>query len=164
MIQWDPWILSNEFVEYKSLASITFDESDSLFIFINQAITNPEATRNLYLASGYIEGITPVEQNTIESPQITLINYPNPFNAETTFELRIASDILPEENIKLVIYNLKGQKVKTLISFPNRGLGTREVVWNGTDENGKPVSSGIYFYCLEINGKSETTVKMVLLK
>jgi len=50
-------------------------------------------------------------------------------------------------------------------TFPNRSLGTNEqdVVWNGTDENGKTVSSGIYFYKLK-SGSFEQTKKMILMK
>jgi flagellar hook assembly protein FlgD len=66
--------------------------------------------------------------------------------------------------VTLEIYNLRGQKVKTFDTFPNRGLGTRCVVWNGTNGNNKPVSSGIYFYKLNVNGKTEAVKKCLLLK
>ncbi|NQT65449.1 MAG: T9SS type A sorting domain-containing protein, partial [FCB group bacterium] len=68
------------------------------------------------------------------------------------------------KNAKVEIYNLKGQRVKMYNSFPNWGLGTREVVWNGTDQNNQPVSSGVYFYKLVFNGKDIASKKMLLLK
>ncbi|MDO9577071.1 MAG: C25 family cysteine peptidase [Candidatus Cloacimonadales bacterium] len=89
-------------------------------------------------------------------------NYPNPFNPSTTISFTINTD--SSENTELVIYNLKGQKVKTFTSFPNRGLGTREVVWNGTDENAKPVGSGVYFFKLMVGNKVAAARKCVLLK
>jgi flagellar hook assembly protein FlgD len=85
-------------------------------------------------------------------------NYPNPFNPTTTISFSLPA----EENIEVAIYNIKGQKVKTLYS----GIaeeGKHTVIWNGKDENEKSVSSGIYFYKLKA-GKQEMTRKMLLLK
>ena len=93
-------------------------------------------------------------------------NYPNPFNPETTIYFT-AEDA---ENAELIIYNLKGQKVKTFdlesaspSPFFADGHGY-SISWNGTDENNKPVSSGIYFYKLKINDKVIDTKKCLLLK
>ncbi len=96
------------------------------------------------------------------TPTITKIelhsNFPNPFNPSTT----ISFSLPKEKNIELTIYNIKGQKVKTLYS----GIaeeGKHSMIWKGIDLNGKKVSSGIYFYKLETNNK-ELTRKMLLLK
>lgn len=85
-------------------------------------------------------------------------NYPNPFNPETTisFSLQTAGDVTVD------IYNLKGQKVKSLIN-EQKEAGKHSVVWNGTDENNKNVSSGVYFYRLK-SGKSSVSRKMILMK
>ncbi len=102
-----------------------------------------------------------LEEEVIPHSTPQLSNYPNPFNPSTT----ISFNLQEEGEIKLEIYNIKGQKVKTLIAFPNGGLGTRDsVTWNGTDENNQPVSSGIYFYKLNVNGKTEAVKKCLLLK
>jgi len=87
-----------------------------------------------------------------------LSNYPNPFNPTTTIKYSL------EENSKvdLCIFNIKGQKVKQLLS-DQRSAGQHSVVWNGTDNNNKPVSSGIYFYKLKTNNY-EKVKKMILLK
>lgn len=84
-------------------------------------------------------------------------NYPNPFNPETeiSFSLENSSD-----NAVIAIYNLKGQKVKTLI--PEKG--NTSVIWNGRNENRESVSSGIYFYKLLVNGNSKSIKKMTLIK
>ncbi len=105
------------------------------------------------------------EDNT---PSITKLysNFPNPFKPSgagrspaTTIQFSTTEHT---ENTELIIYNIKGQKVKTLYS----GIaeeGKHTVTWNGKDENDKPVSSGIYLYKLK-TGKQELTRKMLLLK
>jgi hypothetical protein len=98
-----------------------------------------------------------------EIPQISpittnLSNYPNPFNPNTTIKLELAET----GKIELAIYNIKGQKVKTLLDCTT-APGTYECNWNGKDEMGKPVSSGQYVVKLKQNGK-ETATKIMLLK
>ena len=85
-------------------------------------------------------------------------NYPNPFNPETS----ISFDIKEAGKVSLDIYNVKGQKVKTLLN-DHREAGTHNIVWNGTDDNNRSVSSGIYFYKMK-NGKFSSTKKMILMK
>ncbi|CUT05833.1 FlgD immunoglobulin-like domain containing protein, partial [Candidatus Kryptobacter tengchongensis] len=82
----------------------------------------------------------------------------NPFNPSTMIEY-----ILPEaSHVKIEIYNLAGQKIKTLIdSYLNAGRYT--VQWNGTDDNGTRVASGVYIYRL-IAGNNTIARKMILLK
>ena len=64
--------------------------------------------------------------------------------------------------VQIVIYNLLGQKVKTLVN-KSLNYGYHSVVWNGLDEIGQPVSSGVYFSELRANGFRESK-KMLLLK
>jgi len=89
---------------------------------------------------------------------LSCCNYPNPFNPETTISFEI-----PESGIvSLQIYNLKGQLIRTL---NNEFLpaGKQSLVWNGTDNENKPVASGVYLYKIKA-GKNTTTAKMLLLK
>ncbi len=88
-----------------------------------------------------------------------LSSFPNPFNPTTTISFNVSQT---SSFVTLVIYNIKGQKVKTLIS-DQLSAGDHSVIWNGTDNNNKSVYSGIYFYKLNA-GKYETTKKMILLK
>lgn len=83
-------------------------------------------------------------------------NYPNPFNPETTIEFFVQDN----ETADLTIYNLKGQIVKTTASF---GAGTHRHVWNGIDDSGKRVASGIYFYKLKTESY-ESVRKMIVGK
>jgi len=88
-------------------------------------------------------------------------NHPNPFNPETLISFQLdSSDI---EDAVLSIYNIKGQKVKIFDSFIGNNSGTNTVIWNGTDDNGSPVASGIYFYRLDVNEVHKIR-KMVLLR
>lgn len=85
-------------------------------------------------------------------------NYPNPFNPETTLSFSIAKN----SPVNLKIYNMKGQLVRSLLNS-NMTAGSHKLVWNGTDDNGKPVGSGLYFCRLNANG-IQRSIKMVLIK
>jgi hypothetical protein len=85
-------------------------------------------------------------------------NYPNPFNPET----KISFDLPKAGKTDLNIYNAKGQLVRTLVSG-NLPSGVHSLTWNGVDNNGNNVASGLYFYQLSASGKTETR-KMMLMK
>jgi len=88
-----------------------------------------------------------------------LINYPNPFNPSTTIEFSINND----SKIDILVYNIKGHKIKTLV-HNEFTKGSHSVVWNGEDEKNKTVSSGLYLYKLNVNGKMAAMKKCLLLK
>ena len=104
---------------------------------------------------------TPVTDVTIPPLQSLILhqNYPNPFNPETTISFTLKD---PALSLKLNIYNIKGQLVKTLYDGALQ-KGQHSFVWNGTDETNCQVSSGVYFYRLS-NGKESRQRKMVLMK
>jgi len=85
-------------------------------------------------------------------------NYPNPFNPSTTINYAVPKD----GYVKLIVYNLRGQKVKELVNGEHLA-GNHRIVWTGTDTSGRPVSSGVYFVRVEQGGKSHVR-KMMLLK
>jgi hypothetical protein len=85
-------------------------------------------------------------------------NYPNPFNPDTDIKF----DLPKDSHVKLEIFNVLGQKVTTVLDEDMRA-GYRSVIWNGTDNNGNEVSSGVYFYKL-IAGDHVFTKKMMMLK
>ena len=100
------------------------------------------------------------DDGSMINPSLKLYqNYPNPFNPETTIYF---STTEPPENTEISIYNLRGQRVNTLIN-DKLDEGSHQVVWDGKDENNQPVASGIYLYKLEAGGYSKTK-KMILLK
>ena len=83
-------------------------------------------------------------------------NYPNPFNAGTV----IGFDLKEDGDWDLKVYNLLGQAVR---SFSGNGVGAQQISWNGTDDDGRQVASGVYFYRVQSNSFTETK-KMTLLK
>jgi hypothetical protein len=86
-------------------------------------------------------------------------NYPNPFNPRTIINYRLAFDNF----VELAIYNLSGQQIRTLVSI-YQPAGSHQVEWDGRDESGQPVASGIYFYQLKAGNDFAATKKMVLLR
>jgi len=92
-------------------------------------------------------------------------NYPNPFNPSTTISFSLTTE--NTETTELIIYNLKGQKVKefnvTLSGVEGEGNTNYSITWNGDDDSGNPVSSGIYLYKLK-SGVYTSTKKMILMK
>ncbi len=96
-------------------------------------------------------------QNAVQKINLSQ-NYPNPFNPSTT----ICYSLNKDSNVNLEIYNIKGQKVKSLYQGFNTA-GKHEVVWNGKDNHNKSVSSGIYLYRLTSDNKV-VQKKMSLIK
>ncbi len=94
-------------------------------------------------------------------------NYPNPFNPATVIKYQLPVN----SEVKLIIYNTLGQKVRTLIS-DDKAPGFYEIEWDGRNDFGQLVGSGIYFYRIEITprkGQAEEKIfrrvrKMILLK
>ncbi|PKN74683.1 MAG: hypothetical protein CVU49_07505 [Candidatus Cloacimonetes bacterium HGW-Cloacimonetes-2] len=107
----------------------------------------------------YDLAFTPEDMENAVTPEVHLNqNYPNPFNPSTTI-----SYSLPEAGqVRLEIYNLRGQLVKVLANG-EEAAGDHRKVWNGTDANGNAVSSGVYFYRLTSPGRT-ISKRMLLMK
>ena len=98
-------------------------------------------------------------QESRQPDQITLSqNYPNPFNSETCIEYRLMN----RGDVKLKIFNIRGELVRTLVDHPEES-GSHSIVWDSCSDSGLPVSSGIYVYQLEYNGQVNQH-KLLLLK
>lgn len=108
-------------------------------------------------AEGNIVSIDNISQSSTESFFMT--NCPNPFNLKTT----VSFSIPKESNVEISIYNIKCQKINTITNeiYPK---GNHQVNWNGDDESGNNVGLGIYFYKLNVNGKTVIVKKCLLLK
>ncbi|MGB2697781.1 MAG: FlgD immunoglobulin-like domain containing protein [Candidatus Zixiibacteriota bacterium] len=85
-------------------------------------------------------------------------NYPNPFNPDTKIDFSIPRN----SKVRLSIYNVMGQRIKTLVD-ETKTAGYYDVIWDGRNEKGKEVASGTYIYKLEADDFKETK-KMILLK
>ncbi|HUU30346.1 MAG TPA: FlgD immunoglobulin-like domain containing protein [archaeon] len=88
-------------------------------------------------------------------------NSPNPFNPSTTITYTIPEGA-SKTAVRLSVFNLRGQMVRTLVDL-TQGPGTYNINWDGADQQGSKVSSGVYFYRL-VAGDYVSTRKMVLLK
>jgi hypothetical protein len=113
----------------------------------NESDPSDPATVTLALASELMPSEFALQQN-----------YPNPFNPST--QIRYA---LPNSShVRIVVYNMLGSKVRTLYSGEQEA-GFRSVLWNATNEQGDPVSAGMYIYMIEAGGYFSSK-KMILLK
>lgn len=122
-------------------------------VLVNQFNQTPQVTaRALSDWSG-----VPNEDN-VATPNRLLGNYPNPFNPSTTISFTTAK----AAPVQITIYNLKGQAVRTW-NLETEAGGNHSVQWDGLDDNGLSLSSGVYFYRM-FSGAYSSTRKMVLMK
>jgi len=106
------------------------------------------------------ETVNIIENEIIQlASNFNLTNYPNPFNPTTTISFSVIQN---SDFVNLEVYNVKGQKVKTLINEEMQ-KGKHTAIWSGLDSNNKAVSSGIYLYKIEA-GNREAVKRMLLLK
>jgi hypothetical protein len=164
-------VVSNDNV----IATLTFRVDDlSLTEFTIEPFTSKAPSHDLTLIYNDYSSGTPIvttinpefENGTVSlrvSPTIpdaftVSQNYPNPFNPSTEI-----SYALPEAgNVNLEIYNILGQQVKTLVN-EFQDAGNYVVTWNGDDETGATVASGVYFYRV-VAGEYKEVKKMVMMK
>ena len=135
------------------------DEDGRLDLFISvKENENVPVLRTYFYKNQIITSIKPPE-NIIPSNFQLGKNFPNPFNNSTIipFSLKTPS------KIDLIIYNIRGQEVKTLIKDQTYNTGRYEINWAGIDNNGKEVSSGIYI-CKISDGEQTISGKMLLVK
>jgi len=86
--------------------------------------------------------------------------YPNPFNAVTNFQL----DLPQSDYVSITIYDLLGRKVVELINDKGLDAGSHQIRWNGMNQSGEPVSSGIYLVLFKIRNSHTEIRKVVLVK
>jgi len=86
-------------------------------------------------------------------------NYPNPFNPSTTIEFALPQP----EKVRLLIYDVRGNLVRTLLDGVEKSMGYHQQAWDSRNDRGESVGSGAYFYRLEAGSYSKTT-KMLLVK
>ncbi len=136
--------------------------------YIRMVLVFSNAANSNLIYSYEISENTDADDNIVETADFNLKNYPNPFNPTTTISFETTNS---HELSRIEIYNLKGQKVKNLSTsschpefIEGRGEAQFSITWNGDDNNGKPVSSGIYYYKLVIDNKVIDTKKMLLVK
>ena len=140
---------------------IEFNVSSALFDSISVQVRADYSSGNSFYSdvSGWYRS-TDNDDSSIPAYETRLIsNYPNPFNPETTIRYSIAE----RSSVKIDIYNIVGQKVNSF-NKGSQDTGEYELKWYGDNSRGSSVASGIYFYKLNVNGKTKDIKKMMLLK
>jgi hypothetical protein len=117
--------------------------------------------RDVYVQKVDVNSIVGASPHTAPPVQdgCTLQAYPNPFNPSTKISFSLPQDAHAE----IALFNCRGQRVQTLLNGTYEA-GSYSVDWTGRDAADKPVSSGVYFYQLKVNGHAELTKKAILLK
>jgi flagellar hook assembly protein FlgD len=107
-----------------------------------------------------VSGVPQDEGGADMTPSVSALeqNFPNPFNPST----KIALSVAEAGPVVLTIFDAAGRPVRTLVN-QSMAIGRYERTWDGLDDSGRPVGSGVYFLRIEVAGRPETK-KMVLLK
>ena len=147
---------------FHQLCFSTSDEIVKISMMAN-TVEDPNHDPNLYseIDVSSCDGgeILKVPNINVSANNFTLKdNYPNPFNPLTT----ISYELLTDGIVNIIIYDLIGEKIKTLVSGFQTS-GSKNVNWNATNNQGQPVSAGVYLYSIEA-GDFRQTKKMILLK
>ncbi len=147
-------VSGSSYVTGKFEGSATFGANE-----VNETTLNSAGSGDIFVAKYGVGTPTSVDETSILIDHFKLAqNYPNPFNPVTT----IFYESPKASQITLAIYNLRGQLVRTLVS--GEALpGRQQVVWDGTDNKGRHMASGIYIYKLNA-GELRATKKMILLQ
>ena len=156
----DTWTLINPNITDTHYTDTTFSQlplGEYTYIlrsvYTNDNISNP-AFSNTVLQTYTDES----DVSLLPTKNYLHANYPNPFNPSTT----ISFDLAVESLIKIDIYNIRGQKITTLVNDRFKA-GTHSINWEGTDDNGQTISSGIYLYQMKTDDYKSMR-KMLLMK
>lgn len=152
LIEWTPW---QPFAPGQRFPT----PNDFTWLQVRTTTSTPNVIVS-YDETGYIEMPNSVEGNAGLEPQEFQLhqNYPNPFNPLTSIEYELPR----QTEVTIVVYNILGQKVRTIVDgvMP---MGRHIFRWDGTNEAGTPVSSGVYFYRMKASHGMEMR-KMLLIR
>ena len=120
------------------------------------------------LVLDFLDGITGIDEpGETGSPGIPVTfalgqNYPNPFNPQTTIVFDVPPSVGTGVDVLLSVYNLRGRKVRTLVDTW-KAPGSHYVQWDGKNDRGEKLTSGVYFYRIEA-GSYVATRKLLLIE
>ena len=158
MLQWSAGHADAVHTDPSLLGTVTFLENNKLGFeavsTVDPSIINENAEE------WYSNPNVRIKDNPLIAERYDLItNYPNPFNPETTIRFQIKN----AGNITLAVYNINGDLVNLLVNDRSYLQGTFELTWNGRNDNGKKVSSGVYF-CRLMTETHVLSNKMMLVR
>ena len=128
-------------------------EDNARFEIADGLVFDPSQLQNPAVVAGVLELQSTPREFALRQ------NFPNPFNPDTT----IKYDLAESADVTLQIYNVLGQVVRTLVGSEAQNAGRYQIRWNGMDDRGVSVSSGVYFYQISA-GKFQDVRKLMLLK
>lgn len=154
-------VMSTYYQSASSYYSFSYQSTNNPPRWIYYSVSGKDGFIFLFLIRAYVSSIGTEISEPIEilpSSYALEQNYPNPFNPET-----VISFSLPKPgNVKIKIYDVLGNEIRTLID-EERLAGKHNIYWNSTDNFGKRVASGVYFYTISADNFTQTK-KMVLMK
>jgi len=148
----------------ENIRAVSFDSgiyrTITASVFFGALVDGTGINTKTNIMTQYLNFFATVNIENVEIPLLTQLgsNYPNPFNPSTT----ISFSNPEESNIEIIVYNNKGQKIKTLVNEV-LSAGEHTVIWNGTDNRNAAVASGVYLYKMKA-GNYTSIKKMILLK
>ena len=135
-------------------------DGDQRFELIIQGPPGSEGGNVVVIESTTVTNVSNDEEGILPDEFALEPNYPNPFNPTTRIQYRLPV----EAQVKLVVYNVLGQAIRTLVD-QELTAGTHQVVWDGRDNSGVTVASGVYFYVLQsVDHNINQTRSMLLVK
>ena len=150
--------------EELSIVIIDIPERKAIFDFLEygvQIIKNPKISYDIKIVIGEIDYVQQMSDEILENiPSIFSLsqNYPNPFNPITKLDYNLPL----RSKVNISIYNVLGQEIKTLVNEVKE-YGYHSTTWNGQDNLGRDMSSGVYFARIISQGFTKTR-KMLLVK
>ena len=143
-----------------SKIELTTEQKHHIGLAIDQLGSNSNRSNAEEIALNVLKAILP---ERLPTQTQLLANYPNPFNPETWIPFQLAQD----STVTAKIYDLTGKQIRMIelgyVPAGNYVESNRAIYWDGRSENGEQVSSGSYFYQLQVDEYTETK-KMVILK
>lgn len=154
-------VMSTYYQSSASYYSFSYQSTNSPPRWIYYSVSGRDGYIFLFLIRAYVSSVGSNISEPIEilpSAYALDQNYPNPFNPETV----ISFSLPKSSNVQIKIYDVLGNEIRTLIDEA-RFAGKHNIYWNSTDNFGKRVSSGVYFYTISADNFTQTK-KMVLMK
>ncbi|MGH7492103.1 MAG: FlgD immunoglobulin-like domain containing protein [bacterium] len=132
--------------------------SDGNTLYFTRIITHPPVEGEQIYMSHRLPNAVKSQKGMEEINSVVLSSYPNPFNSQTKFHLQLARN----QWLEIKIYDINGKEIRSLAStFANQGKF--EATWDGVDNHGHRVTSGIYFCRVILGGELRSTLKILML-
>jgi len=149
-----------DFPRYKrwSLGAACFDKEHGHLFIIERRADEEKSLVHVWQVQAQSTGVETMGSARRPKEVSLMPNYPNPFNPSTVIRYNLPK----ATRVEIIIYNLFGQKIKTLVN-ERQTAGAKEVLWDGRNERGQRVSSGVYLYRIKTESFS-TSRKMIMIK